>query len=138
MLIFPQGCVQGYGDYEQLTSSGLDPTELFDDIEKDNTKPPDIVVDEYEDTEDINPDFTKGQESVHLLPVEKARRRVRSESDKVDVDLKLDEASLYTTPSLYSLISVHDDINNIRGIKTEVYILCTNVYGGTFIELNLE
>ena len=72
---------------------------------------------------DLEQEFTKGQESVHLLPVEKARRRVRlghSESDKVNVDLSLEEASLYTTPSLYSLISVHDDINSVRGIRTEV------------------
>ena len=30
---------------------------------------------------------------------------------------RLEEISLYTTPSLYSLISVHDDIDSIRGIK---------------------
>jgi len=34
-----KGCVQGYGDYNQLTSSGLDYTELFNDI-KDNSKLP--------------------------------------------------------------------------------------------------
>jgi len=120
--------MEGYGSYEELTSSGMDPTELFDDIGKGNTKPPNILKGECDDIADIEPEFSKGEESVHLLPVEKARRRVRlghSESDTVNVDLKLEEASLYTTPSLYSLISVHDDINNIRGIKTEV---CGIVY----------
>ena len=123
MLIFSQGCVQGYGDYEQLTSSGLDPTELFDDIEKDSTKPPDIVVDECEDAVDTGRQSDGGQDNVHLLPVERARKRVRlghSESDETSVDLKLEEASLYTTPSLYSLISVHDDIESIRKRKLEV------------------
>ncbi|XP_065897571.1 ATP-binding cassette sub-family C member 4-like [Dysidea avara] len=122
ILVLKEGCVQGYGSYEQLTSSGIDPTELFDDIENGSTKSPNVVVDQCEDSVDLEQEFTKGQESVHLLPVEKARRRVRlghSESDKVNVDLSLEEASLYTTPSLYSLISVHDDINSVRGIRTE-------------------
>ena len=120
--------MQGYGNYAQLTSSGLDPTELFDDIEQDITKPPDIVVDESEDILDIGQESEsgRGQDNVHLLPVERAKRRVRlghSESDETSVDLKLEEQSLYTTPSLYSLISVHDDIESIRRRKPEV---CSN------------
>ena len=115
--------MQGYGSYEQLTSSGLDPTELFDDIEQDGyTKPPDVSV-EYGETEQ---ESGSGHDNVHLLPVERARRRVRlghSENDEGDVDLKLEEASLYTTPSLYSLISVHDNIESIRRNKFEV---CNN------------
>ncbi|XP_065897567.1 ATP-binding cassette sub-family C member 4-like isoform X2 [Dysidea avara] len=124
ILVIKEGCVQGYGNYAQLTSSGLDPTELFDDIEQDITKPPDIVVDESEDTLDIGQESEsgRGQDNVHLLPVERAKRRVRlghSESNETSVDLKLEEQSLYTTPSLYSLISVHDDIESIRRRKPE-------------------
>ena len=78
---------------------------------------------EYGDTEQ---ESGSGHDNVHLLPVERARRRVRlghSENDEGDVDLKLEEASLYTTPSLYSLISVHDNIKSIRRNKSEV---CSN------------
>ena len=31
--IYIKGCVRGYGKYDDLTSSGIDPRELFDDIE---------------------------------------------------------------------------------------------------------
>ena len=80
------------------------------------------MLEECDDTEYLEQELSKDQESLHLLPVEKARRRARLDSDKATIDLKLEEPSLYTTPSLYSLISVHDDINNIRGIKTEVCV----------------
>ncbi|XP_065917654.1 ATP-binding cassette sub-family C member 4-like [Dysidea avara] len=45
ILVLREGCVQGYGNYEELTSSGVDPTELFDDVE-DNKKSTDIIVQE--------------------------------------------------------------------------------------------
>ena len=86
-----------------------------------------MSVEECGDTVDIEQTSGSGQDNVHFLPVERARRRVRlghSENDEVVMDLKLEEASLYTTPSLYSLISVHDNIESIRRNKSEV---CNNI-----------
>ena len=82
-----KGCVQGYGNYEELTSSGVDPTELFDDIE-DSIKSPDFVqpdeecndiIEEESDQQDI-----KGPDHIHPLPIEKPREYVRSESSNFD------------------------------------------------------
>lgn len=50
----------------------------------------------------------------HLIP------QVKSDHSLDLNHTRLEEISLYTTPSLYSLISVHDDIDNIRGIKRGV------------------
>ena len=138
-----KGYVQGYGNYEELTSSGVDPTELFDDIE-DSIKSPDlmeadIVVEEYDDVADQqdikNPDHT------HLLPVEKARRRIGrakpSGSSSVDpdnfgikFDAVLEEMSLTTGPSLHSLVSAITDDQQIMEIKVQLKsciscIICT-------------
>ena len=126
-----KGCVQGYGNYDQLTSSGVDPTELFDDIEDNNKSLNDmvvldVVVEECEDTTGLDqvPANSRSQEHLHLLPVERARRRVKvglsRSSPNLSVDhVKLEEALLYTTPSLYSLVSIHDDVN-VKKIQTEV------------------
>ncbi|XP_065887047.1 ATP-binding cassette sub-family C member 4-like isoform X2 [Dysidea avara] len=122
ILVLKEGCVQGYGSYEQLTSSGMDPTELFDDIEKDSTKQPDIVVDECEDTTEMNKESDKGGDNAHLLPIENFRKHTKlenSDSDKPSSDLELEGASLYTVPSLCSVISVHNETEPIRGKDSE-------------------
>jgi len=80
-----KGCVRGYGNYEELTSSGVDPTELFDDIEDSSSKSPDllqpdIVIEECNDVVEggANEEDIKIPDHNHLLPIEKTRRRVRS------------------------------------------------------------
>ena len=117
-----KGCVRGYGNYEELTSSGVDPTELFDDIE-DSRKSPDLTppdIQEFDDVveEEVDQQDIKSPGHIHLLPIEKARRRVRSKHSESNADSNfdpvLDEGSIYTTPSLFSLISIPDafDKNN--------------------------
>ena len=119
-----KGCVRGYGNYEELTSSGVNPTELFDDIE-DSIKspgliPPDIVTAECDDVvEEADRQDIKSPDHIHLLPIEKeARRRVRlrhSESDAgYNFDPVFDERSVYTTPSLFSLVSIPDDFDKTK------------------------
>ncbi|XP_065919562.1 ATP-binding cassette sub-family C member 4-like isoform X2 [Dysidea avara] len=118
ILVLKEGCVQGYGNYEDLTSSGVDPTELFDDVE-DNRKSTDlpildIVVEECDDvTEETDEETERRSSHAQLLPVEKARRRVRSKHSEGEHDQNylsvLDEVSLHTTPSLFSLVSLPDD-----------------------------
>ena len=120
-----KGCVRGYGNYEELTSSGVDPTELFDDIEDCGKSPdlvqPDIVIEECDDVvEDAdNQEDIKSPDHIQLLPIEKARKRFRSKHFDSNVDLNFDglseEVSLFTTPSLFSLVSSHDNIDSIRG-----------------------
>ncbi|XP_065919840.1 ATP-binding cassette sub-family C member 4-like [Dysidea avara] len=116
ILVLKEGCVQGYGNYEELTSSGVDPTELFDDVE-DNRKStdlvaPDIVVEECDDvTEETDEGTERRSSHAQLLPVEKTRRRVRSKHFESEHAFPvLDEVSLHTTPSMFSLVSMGDSI----------------------------
>ncbi|XP_065919842.1 ATP-binding cassette sub-family C member 4-like isoform X2 [Dysidea avara] len=118
ILVLKEGCVQGYGNYEELTSSGVDPTELFDDVE-DNRKSTDlpaldIVVEECDDvTEETDEGTERRSSHAQLLPVEKARRRVRSKHSEGEHNQNylpvLDEVSVHTTPSMFSLVSIPDD-----------------------------
>ena len=126
-----KGCVRGYGNYEELTSSGVDPTELFDDIE-DSIKSPDlmeadIVVEEYDDAveETVQQDI-RSPDRVHLVPVEKeARRRVRSKHSESDADptvnLMLEGGSIYTAPSMFSLISQPNEFEDKKQIVKVTY-----------------
>ena len=73
-------------------------------------------VEEEEDKQDIS---IKSPDHIHLLPIEKARRRVRlknSQSDDYSFGPVLGEGSVYTSPSLFSLISIPDKTS-----KNEVY-----------------
>ena len=132
-----KGCVRGYGNYEELTSSGVDPTELFDDVAIENNSmkspnlvQPDIVIEESRDNldveeEDADKQYTKSSDHLHLLPIEKAKRHVASiHSDSIagfnfdpNFDGLLEEVSLFIGPSLLSLVSTHDNIDSIRGTK---------------------
>ena len=104
-----KGCVQGYGDYEKLTSSGLDPSELFDDVEDQVSYP--VANNQMDD------DVMSCESDSHLIQHVKSNHSLN-----LNLGTKPEEISLYTTPSLYSLISVHDDIDNIRGLKKGVSI----------------
>ena len=120
-----KGCVRGYGNYQELTSSGVDPTELFDDIEDCGKSPdlvqPDIVIEECDDVveETDSQQDIMSPDHIQLLPIEKARKRFRSKHFDSNVDPNFDglseEVSLFTTPSLFSLVSSHDNIDSIRG-----------------------
>jgi len=98
----------------ELTSSGIDPTELFDDVRKSNLAVSNIIVEECDDvTEETDEELERRSSHAQLLPVEKPRRRVRSKHSESEHDQNylpvLDEVSLYTTPSMYSLVSIPDD-----------------------------
>ncbi|XP_065902754.1 ATP-binding cassette sub-family C member 4-like isoform X2 [Dysidea avara] len=103
ILVLKEGCVQGYGNYEELTSTGLDPTELFDDV-MDNLVSPNLEKEEHEDvTEKVHLDLpTSPIDAQHLL-VDRATshsRQLHSESSAAD------EMSLHTVPSMFSLVSI--------------------------------
>ena len=130
-----KGCVRGYGNYEELTSSGVDPTELFDDIEGSSKSPdlvqPDIVIQECDNVEEETDkqDF-KSPDHVQLLPIEKTRRRIKSKHSDSDVDPTfnpvLDGGSICTAPSMLSLISLpneFEDKKNINKVTTYVVYL---------------
>ena len=125
-----KGCVRGYGNYEELTSSGVDPTELFDDIEDSIKSPdlvlPDIVIEECDDEEEgADQQDIKSPDHIHLVPIEKARKRVIARHPENHPGASLDpnfdglseEISLFTAPSLFSLVSTHDNLDSIRGTK---------------------
>ena len=126
-----KGCVRGYGNYEELTSSGVDPTELFDDIE-DSMKSPDlvqpaIVIEECDDVivEEADQEDIKSPDHTHLLPIEKAKRQIRSRHYDGDLGTSFspnfdglsEDVSLFTAPSLFSLVSTHENLDSIRGTK---------------------
>ena len=130
LKLYLKGCVRGYGNYKELTSSGVDPTELFDDIEDSmespDLLPPDIVIEECDDVvEEADRQDIKSPDHIHLLPIEKARGRVTSKHSGsnpcLNFDLNFDglseEISLFTAPSMFSLVSTHDNVDSIRGTK---------------------
>ena len=120
-----KGCVRGYGNYEELTSSGVDPTELFNDIEDNSIKSPnlvqpDIVAEECNDEIESDQLDIKSPDHIHLLPIEKARRHVRlrhSESNDYNFDPVFGEGSVYTSPSLFSLVSIPEKDEDNKVIK---------------------
>ena len=123
-----KGCVQGYGNYEELTSSGIDPTELFDDIEGSIESPDlDVIVEEFDDDADQQDIMNKIPDHTHLLPVEKARRRIghaKPSGSSIDpdnfgikFDAVLEEMSLTTGPSLHSLTSAITEDQQISETK---------------------
>ena len=76
---------------------------------------PDIVIEERNDvTEEKVEEPERRSSDARLLPVEKARKRVRSKHSESEHDQNYlpvwDEVSIYTTPSMFSLVSIPDDI----------------------------
>ena len=125
-----KGCVQGYGNYEELTSSGVDPTELFDDIENSAKSPElvssDFILEEFDDETNQQDTMIKSSDHVQLLPVEKAKRRVghtkpegnvNADNFGVKFDAVLEEMSLTTGPSLHSLVSAIPEEHQITETK---------------------
>ena len=126
-----KGCVRGYGNYEELTSSGVDPTELFDDIEDCGKSPdlvqPDIVIEECDDiVEEAGQQEIKTQDHTHLIIQDKNTKRYAQSNPSeagsyTNFDPKFDrlseEVSLFTAPSLFSLVSSHDNLDSIRRTK---------------------
>ena len=92
---------------------------------------PDILIQECDDVEEDKQDM-KSPDHIHLLPIEKARRRAKSKHSgsfqgsifSQNFDGLSEDVSLFTVPSLLSLVSTHDNIDSIRGTK-KVTILCT-------------
>ena len=87
-----KGSVQGYGSYEELTSSGVDPTELFDDIEDGGKSPnivqPDSAIEGCDDTEEEgNQRDIESTDYGHSLQIEKARRHNRSKNFETNPSL---------------------------------------------------
>ena len=80
---------------------------------------PNIVIEECDDVEEDKQDI-KSPDHIHLLPIEKARRRVRlrhSQSDDYNFDPVFGEGSVYTSPSLFSLVSIPDKDEDNKVIK---------------------
>jgi len=68
----------------------------------------------HDETEETDKEPERRSSYAQLLPVEKARKRIRSKHSESEHDQNylpvLDEVSLYTTPSMFSLVSIPDDI----------------------------
>ena len=126
-----QGCVQGYGNYEELTSSGVDPTKLyFDDVEDKRKSAdlvlPDIVVEECDDvTEETDEEPERKSNHAQLLPVEKTRRCVRSKYLQYDHQFNpvIDVVSLCSIPSIFSLMSIPDDVSTKHSKVVHIYMI---------------
>lgn len=92
---------------------------------EDNMKSPDlvqptIVIEECDDiVEEVNQQDIKSPEHTHLLPIDKARRRVRSKYSESTGDLTFnpvsDGGSIYTAPSMFSLISMPIELEYSKG-----------------------
>ena len=131
LCIYIKGCVQGYGKYDDLTSSGIDPRELFDDMEDTeipNVTTTNVVMDECSDIiEAANQQHFGSSDHIHLLPMGKARRHSElsnSEDDPVPTFSQLlDGGSVYTRPSLFSLISMPGEVKNNRRLN----VVCISV-----------
>ena len=70
---------------------------------------PDIVAEECIEEIESDQQDIKSPDHIHLLPIEKTRRRVRlrhSESNDYNFDPVFGEGSVYTSPSLFSLVSI--------------------------------
>ena len=109
--------MQGYGSYDELTTSGIDTKELFDDIEdqkSSNFTSTDIVVEEYNDAikETSQECIILGSNRMHLLPMK--RTKFAGSRHSMDITYSssnqaIDKQSMHTTPSKLSLISMPND-----------------------------
>ena len=127
-----KGCVQGYGTYNELTSSGINPRELFDDIEDielPNLTTTNVVMDGCSDiTEAANQQHFGSSDHIHLLPMGKRRRNLESSNSEDDpvpaFSQLLDEGSVYTRPSLFSLITIPGEVEN----NTKFNVVCIQLF----------
>ena len=123
-----KGCVRGYGNYEELTSSGVDPTELFDDVLY-YEKLPDLVQPKQSDIVLENTEKgTRSSDNLHILSMQRRLRSTYFETNNDFIfDLEFDrsskQVSLYTTPSLFSLVTTYDRDNK----KVTTPLICNIV-----------
>ncbi|XP_065916533.1 ATP-binding cassette sub-family C member 4-like isoform X2 [Dysidea avara] len=120
ILVLKEGCVQGYGNYEELTSSGVDPTELFDDVE-DNKKSADIIVQEVvanKSNHKMEMACQKVTECPDPLHEEEMRNRTPLVSDR---DASTDSQSKQNTSlsSEASVLSDCDENENVVNVVPE-------------------
>ena len=121
-----KGCVQGYGNYNELTISGIDSRELFDDTE--NVEPPnlpstDIIIEGWkDDLEESHEQNIRSSYHKHLLPTKKTRKKVGSRHTGNDHGSTFDQMSIYTTPSMLSLISMPNDSEGNVGVNAVIAI----------------
>ena len=109
--------MQGYGNYEELTLSGVNPTELFDDIKNKRTS---ADSDNAADKRDgVTKETNKEPERKLQLLQRKCDELIYSESRHND-----SETSLYPAPSVSSLLSIRDDIR--IGNKVYYYDISVN------------
>ena len=93
-----------------------------------NLVEPNIVIedDNVEEEEDKHDIGIKSPDHIHLLPIEKTRRRVRLKDSESNVDPNfdpvLDEGSIYTTPSLFSLISIPDKDDDKDKVASKICV----------------
>ena len=87
-------------------------------------------MEECDDVKEVEQQDIKSPDHIHLLPVEKgARRRVRlghSESDTdPTVNLMLEGGSIYTAPSMFSLISLPNEFEDNQKQINRVTLSCS-------------
>ena len=117
-----KGCVRGYGNYEELTSSGVDPTELFGNIENCG-KSPDLALLEQPDIElDNARKVIRRSHNLHSLSIGRQPKSVYFQSNH---DSKFDLE--YITPSLFSS-TTHDIFKSTRDNKKVTKLsICNNL-----------
>ena len=127
MHYYLKGHIQGYGKYNELTSKGVDPRELFDDVEDTRESPDcintDIVIERCNDVaEEADQQAIESSNDLYLIPT---RRHVRhSENDPHPTcNQALDRESMRTRSSMLSLISLPTEFeDNTR--NNVVIIVC--------------
>ena len=85
-----------------------------------NLMKPNIVIEECDDVKEEDERDIKSPDHIHLLPIEKARRRVglrHSQNDDYNFNTVFGEGSVYTSPSLFSLISIPEKDEDNKVIK---------------------
>ena len=94
-----------------MTSSGIDPRELFDDI-KDTRKSLDLVTAnlQMESVVEADRHDVRSVDHVHLLPIERTKRRHLLESDAANQDLHV--GSIRTTSSMLSPLSMPNEVED--------------------------
>ena len=100
---------------------------MFDDVEECEKSPDFVQLDIVEESDNVveetDQQDIKSPDHMHLLPIKKTERRIRSKhlenniSPNFNFDGLSEEVSLFTTPSLFSLVSTHDNLDSIRGTK---------------------
>ena len=95
------------------------------------------MTEEFRDTvEETDQQSIKSSNDILLIPTQKTRRRVRSENDHVPAfNQTCDGESVYTTPSMLSLISIPitlDDNTIINTVGSFLLSLATVKYATIF------